>query len=103
MRIILPTSEHSSPGCVRRLQPSVSGWRPRGWEVSRESAETYAGAGPHVRLHWADGLGHRRIIGARSVAELIGEFMAPESECEVGRYDRATDGGLQQPSGTGAA
>jgi len=29
--------------------------------------------------------------------------MAPESECEVGRYDRATDGGLQQPSVTGAA
>lgn len=72
-------------------------------EVASESAETYASAGPHVRLHWADGLGHRRIIGARSVAELIGEFMAPEAECEVGRHDPAADGGPQQPSATGAA
>jgi pimeloyl-ACP methyl ester carboxylesterase len=44
-------------------------------EVASESAETYASAGPHVRLHWADGLGHRRIIGARPVARLIGSFV----------------------------
>jgi pimeloyl-ACP methyl ester carboxylesterase len=44
-------------------------------EVVGESAETFAGAGPHVRLHWADGLGHRRIIGAASVVREIGAFI----------------------------
>ena len=44
-------------------------------EVGSEQAEIYAAAGPHVRLHWADGLGHRRIIGAPSVARLAASFI----------------------------
>jgi pimeloyl-ACP methyl ester carboxylesterase len=31
-------------------------------EVSADNAKAFAGAGPHVRVHWAKGLGHRRIL-----------------------------------------
>ena len=30
-------------------------------------AEAYAAAGPHVRLRWAPGLGHRRILADAGV------------------------------------
>lgn len=36
-------------------------------EVSAENARRYASAGSHVRLHWADGLGHRRILADPAV------------------------------------
>jgi pimeloyl-ACP methyl ester carboxylesterase len=36
-------------------------------EVPADHARRYAGAGSHVRLHWADGLGHRRILGDKGV------------------------------------
>jgi pimeloyl-ACP methyl ester carboxylesterase len=45
-------------------------------EVDCEAAETYAAAGGHVRLHWADGFGHRRIIGAAPVVAEVGAFVA---------------------------
>lgn len=48
-------------------------------EVAFENAETYAAAGPHVTLSRADGLGHRRIIGAASVVSEIAAF-AGETE-----------------------
>ncbi|PDQ20807.1 alpha/beta hydrolase [Mesorhizobium sanjuanii] len=38
-------------------------------EVSADHARLYAEAGDHVRLHWADGLGHRRILADKGVAE----------------------------------
>ena len=44
-------------------------------EVDSEAAETYAAAGPHVRLHWADGFGHRRIIGAAPVVREVSDFV----------------------------
>ncbi|HUN12035.1 MAG TPA: alpha/beta hydrolase [Rhabdaerophilum sp.] len=31
-------------------------------EVSADNAREFATAGPHVRVHWAKGLGHRRIL-----------------------------------------
>jgi pimeloyl-ACP methyl ester carboxylesterase len=31
-------------------------------EISPDNANAFAGAGPHVKLHWAKGLGHRRIL-----------------------------------------
>lgn len=37
-------------------------------EVRAESARRYAAAGDHVRLYWADGLGHRRILADAGVA-----------------------------------
>ncbi|MDQ6437891.1 alpha/beta fold hydrolase [Mesorhizobium sp. LHD-90] len=36
-------------------------------EVPADDARTYAGAGPHVTLHWAPGLGHRRILADTGV------------------------------------
>lgn len=35
---------------------------PEDREVSADHAKLYARVGNHVRLHWADGLGHRRIL-----------------------------------------
>jgi len=55
-------------------------------EVPSANAETYVSAGPHVQLSWADGLGHRRIIGARSVVELIGSFLGPERDAVGGPF-----------------
>lgn len=36
-------------------------------EVHADHARRYAGAGDHVRLHWAEGLGHRRIVADKGV------------------------------------
>lgn len=36
-------------------------------EVHADHAKRYAGAGDHVRLHWAEGLGHRRILADKNV------------------------------------
>jgi pimeloyl-ACP methyl ester carboxylesterase len=42
-------------------------------EVSPDHAEHYARAGEHVRLHWAPGLGHRRILADPGiVSEALG-------------------------------
>ena len=42
-------------------------------EVSRDDARDFAGAGDHVRLYWARGLGHRRILAdPEVVAEAVG-------------------------------
>lgn len=44
-------------------------------EVAANHAELYASAGGHVRLHWADGLGHRRILGDRDTVRRAVEFV----------------------------
>lgn len=42
-------------------------------EVSPDDARDFAGAGDHVRLYWARGLGHRRILAdPEVVAEAVG-------------------------------
>jgi pimeloyl-ACP methyl ester carboxylesterase len=38
-------------------------------EVPADHARNYAGAGDHVELFWADGLGHRRILADKGVVE----------------------------------
>ncbi|MDL2405624.1 alpha/beta hydrolase [Rhizobium calliandrae] len=50
-------------------------------EVSADHARAYAAAGDHVRLFWANGFGHRRIVSAAPVLTAIGEFLeeAPAS------------------------
>lgn len=47
-------------------------------EVSAEHARHHASAGDHVRLHWAPGLGHRRILSDRSVVQEALMFLAPQ-------------------------
>ncbi|TIL58963.1 MAG: alpha/beta hydrolase [Mesorhizobium sp.] len=49
-------------------------------EVSADHARLYAGAGDHVRLYWADGLGHRRILADRGVVERAVGFVAEQRE-----------------------
>lgn len=44
-------------------------------EVPAICAETVARAGSHVRLRWADGLGHRRIIASPEVASLVADYL----------------------------
>jgi pimeloyl-ACP methyl ester carboxylesterase len=44
-------------------------------EVPASEAESMAKAGPHVRLHWAPGLGHRRILADCDVTRRIIDFL----------------------------
>lgn len=45
-------------------------------EVSPSHARRYAAAGGMVRLFWANGFGHRRIVSAAPVLAAIAEFLA---------------------------
>ncbi|WP_208250287.1 alpha/beta fold hydrolase [Rhizobium sp. T1470] len=45
-------------------------------EVNANHARRYAAASDHVRLYWANGFGHRRIVGARPVLDAITGFLA---------------------------
>ena len=49
-------------------------------EVSADHARLYAGAGNHVRLYWADGLGHRRILADKDVVGRAIGFVAEHQE-----------------------
>ena len=44
-------------------------------EVSAGAARRYAKAGPHVRLEWVNGLGHRRIVNSQQTIETIKTFL----------------------------
>jgi len=45
-------------------------------EVPAEHARMYAASGDHVRLHWAEGLGHRRILTDPGVVRMAVAFVA---------------------------
>lgn len=44
-------------------------------EVSAKAALAYAKAGPHVRLEWLNGLGHRRIVNSPQTIDAITKFL----------------------------
>ena len=44
-------------------------------EVPVDNAYGLVGAGPHVEVFWADGYGHRRILGGGDVRQVIAEFI----------------------------
>lgn len=44
-------------------------------EVSARAALLYAEAGPHVRLGWLNGLGHRRIVNSPQTIDAITKFL----------------------------
>jgi alpha-beta hydrolase superfamily lysophospholipase len=44
-------------------------------EVPPSAARAYASAGPHVRLEWMNGLGHRRIVNSEKVIAAITNFL----------------------------
>lgn len=60
--------------------PSLVVHAPDDKEVSPRDAEAFAGAGPHVRLRWAPGLGHRRILADRAVIDDVARFIACEGQ-----------------------
>lgn len=47
-------------------------------EVGAHHARAYAGTGEGVSFFWANGYGHRRIVGAREVSEAIASFVLEE-------------------------
>ncbi|MDX8483246.1 alpha/beta hydrolase [Mesorhizobium sp. VK24D] len=49
-------------------------------EVHADHAKRYAGAGDHVRLHWAEGLGHRRILADKDVVARAAGFVTEQHE-----------------------
>ncbi|UCI05714.1 alpha/beta hydrolase [Mesorhizobium sp. B1-1-8] len=49
-------------------------------EVHADHAKRYAGAGDHVRLHWAEGLGHRRILADKDVVARAVGFVTGQQE-----------------------
>lgn len=53
-------------------------------EVSADHARAYERAGGDVRMLWANGFGHRRIVSAAPVLEAIGEFLA---EAQISEAD----------------
>ncbi|MCC0043702.1 MAG: alpha/beta fold hydrolase [Brucellaceae bacterium] len=54
-------------------------------EVSASEAESMATAGPHVQLHWAPGLGHRRILADCDVTRRIVDFLTDPEVAVAGR------------------
>lgn len=44
-------------------------------EVAVDNAYGIVGAGPHVEVFWADGFGHRRILGAPDVSQAVVDFV----------------------------
>jgi alpha-beta hydrolase superfamily lysophospholipase len=44
-------------------------------EVSSRAARLYAEAGPHVRVEWLNGLGHRRIVNSPQTIDAITKFL----------------------------
>jgi pimeloyl-ACP methyl ester carboxylesterase len=52
-------------------------------EVSPSHAKRYAAASAAVRLFWANGFGHRRIVSAAPVLSAISAFLAEEDDVPV--------------------
>ncbi|MBA3447267.1 MAG: alpha/beta fold hydrolase [Pseudaminobacter sp.] len=70
----------SSDQLARASVPTLVIHAPDDREVSAADASMLAGAGDHVRLSWAPGLGHRRILSDPTVvAEAVG-FLAERQE-----------------------
>ncbi|CAI2934462.1 alpha/beta fold hydrolase [Aminobacter niigataensis] len=69
-----PIHQFVSSRLLMRLSiPTLIIHAPDDREVSAKDARAMAGAGRHVRLFWAEGLGHRRILSdARVVDEGVG-------------------------------
>ena len=66
----------ASPEFGRHQPPTLVIHAPDDREVPPEHAEMYAASGDHVHLHWAEGLGHRRILTDAGVARLAVSFLS---------------------------
>ena len=65
---------------ARTTLPTLVIHAPDDREVSADHARLYAGAGDHVRLYWADGLGHRRILADKGVVKRAVGFVTNHRE-----------------------
>lgn len=63
---------------AERPVPTLVIHAPDDREVSADSARMLATAGPHMSLHWAEGLGHRRILADPGVVAAAVGFVAVE-------------------------
>lgn len=70
---------------------------PEDREVPASQAEDYARDNPHVRLHWAPGLGHRRILSDRAVLAEIARFALVKPAIRL--VNRSRDKAAHQPVG----
>ncbi|WP_047455260.1 alpha/beta hydrolase [Rhizobium rhizogenes] len=61
-------------------------------EVSADHARAYERAGGDVRMLWANGFGHRRIVSAAPVLEAIGAFLAEAQFASEDENALETDG-----------
>lgn len=52
-------------------------------EVSADHARRYAALGGNVRLGWANGYGHRRIVSAPPVIDMVSEFLCGKDDPEM--------------------
>ncbi|ASY56799.1 alpha/beta hydrolase [Sinorhizobium sp. CCBAU 05631] len=92
MMALVPAAQAAFEGMVERLSGRVENFDAAGVtaalnkpvlvvhaeddkEVSADHARRYGASGPHVELHWANGLGHRRIVSASPVIEKIIAFL----------------------------
>ena len=66
----------ASPDFSRHQPPTLVIHARDDREVPPEHAEMYAASGDHVHLHWAEGLGHRRILTDAGVARLTVSFLS---------------------------
>lgn len=64
-------------------------------EVAVDNAYCLVGAGSHVEVYWADGYGHRRILGARDVAQVIVDFVTRNRDHTPSQSDGNKITGLQ--------
>ncbi len=65
---------------VEATVPTLVIHAPDDREVHADHAKRYANAGEHVHLHWADGLGHRRILADRDVVARAVGFVTGQRE-----------------------
>jgi pimeloyl-ACP methyl ester carboxylesterase len=65
-----------SPEFALTQPPTLLIHAPDDREVSADHARNYAATGEHIRLHWAEGLGHRRILADPDVARRAVSFLS---------------------------
>ncbi|MDH6232765.1 pimeloyl-ACP methyl ester carboxylesterase [Mesorhizobium soli] len=70
----------SAKQLARLSTPTLVVHAPDDAEVSAEDARNLARAGDHVRLVWAEGLGHRRILSDPGIVQQVVGFVAAADE-----------------------
>lgn len=76
-----PLERYVGAEMLARIQvPTLVIHAPEDKEVPASNAGEYGAAGPHVRLQWVPGLGHRRIIVDSEVAAVVAAYATERLE-----------------------